>query len=526
MNFASLTAFLAGTPNAFAITLGDVSSAIAQGALGLFVQDNYKMRPNLTLELGLRYDWLMSPTERFDRFVAYVPGANSLTRVNKGIAPIYRTNWKNFQPRVGFSWDPFKNGKTSVRGAYAILADQPVTNLVTGDASNPPLANPIALPPNTTTTFANALKDAAGGSSISPSSSDPAFNNSNIQSWNLNVQREVRPGLGVMVGYFGSKGTHLRLSRNINQTFLNAAFSQVRPFATLSSSSSILPNTPMQNITFREGTGNSSYHALWVSANKRLSRGLQFNASYTWSKSIDYNSQSSQGVTLQDNFNLRGDRGLSDFDARHRFIVSGIYELPFHRNRLVNGWQLAAVVQTQSGNPVTILAGNAGAITGGAPAAQANGLTGNATLRPDVTGVVPIIPTTATSAFGIQWFANSVCDPRPGGSCPAGAVFVLPVSVLGGKTVYHFGSQGRNVIIGPTFNNTDFSVIKRTKLTEKTSVEFRAEVFDIFNHANFGQPGRTAQVGSSTFGLISNTRSPTGDAGSSRQFQFALKFKF
>ena len=143
-----------------------------------------------------------------------------------------------------------------------------------------------------------------------------------------------------------------------------------------------------------------------------------------------------------------------------------------------------------------------------------------------MTGPITIAPTAATNAFGIQWFANLVCDPRPGGSCPAGSVFVLPVAFLGGKTVYHFGSLGRNTVNGPTFNNTDLSVIKRTKLSEKAMIEFRAEVFDIFNHPNFGQPGRTAQVGSTTFGVISSTRAPTGDAGSSRQFQFALKFKF
>src|SRR6266536_520728 len=119
--FASTTTFLAGNANGFNVTLGDVSTAIAQGALGLFVQDNYKVRTNLTLELGLRWDWLMSPTERFNRFVDYVPQTNSLVRVNSGIAPVYHTNWKNFQPRVGFSWDPFRTGKTSVRGAYAIL---------------------------------------------------------------------------------------------------------------------------------------------------------------------------------------------------------------------------------------------------------------------------------------------------------------------------------------------------------------------------------------------------------------------
>jgi hypothetical protein len=529
--FANMAAFLQGTANTFNVTLGsgssDVSSAISQGALGLFVQDNYKVRPNLTLELGLRYDWLMSPTERYNRFVDFVPETRSLVRVNSGIAPVYHTNWKNFQPRVGFSWDPFKNGKTSIRGAYAILADQPVTNLVTGNATNPPFATNVALPANTTTQLFNATDPghAVPGSTVSPSSSDPQFDNAYVQSWNLNVQREVRPGFAVTIGYFGSKGTHLRLTRNLNQTFLNAALNPVRPFPTVSSSSPLVPNLPLLNITFREGTGNSSYNALWVTANKRLSRGLQFNASYTFSKSIDLNSQSSQGVTAQDSYNLQGDRGLSDFDARHRFVISGLYELPFRGNQFKEGWQLSLITQSQTGNPVTLLAGNAGAI-GAIPAANANSLTGLATLRPDVTGPITISPTAAPGVIGVQYFANSVCDPRPGGSCPSGSAVVLPVAFVGGKTIFHFGSQGRNVVIGPGFNNSDFSIIKRTKLSESKLIEFRWEVFDIFNHANFGQPGRTAQVGSTTFGVISNTRFPTGDSGSSRQMQFALKFKF
>jgi hypothetical protein len=523
--FANMGTFLQGTANTFNVTLGDVSSAIAQGALGLFVQDNYKVRPNLTLELGLRYDWLMSPTERFNRFVDFVPETDSLVRVNSGIAPVYHTSWKNFQPRLGFSWDPFKNGKTSIRAAYAILADQPVTNLVSANASNPPFATTVALPANAITQLSNATTIAVPGATVSPSSSDPGFDNAYVQSWNLNVQREVRPGFGVTIGYFGSKGTHLRLSRNLNQTFLNAALNPVRPFPSLSSGSPIAPNVRLLNITFREATGNSNYNALWVTANKRLSRGLQFNASYTFSKSIDYNSQSSQGVTLQDSFNLRGDRGLSDFDARHRFVVSGLYELPFRGNQLKEGWQLSLINQSQSGNPVTLLAGNAGAI-GAIPASNANSLTGLATLRPDVTGPLAISTTAAVGVIGVQWFANSVCDPRPGGSCPSGSVVILPVSFVGGKTIYHFGSQGRNVVIGPGFNNTDFSVIKRTKIGENKLIEFRWEVFDLLNHANFGQPGRTAQVGSTSFGVISSTRFPTGDSGSSRQMQFALKFEF
>jgi Carboxypeptidase regulatory-like domain/TonB dependent receptor len=530
LGFSNINNFLAGTVNTFAITLANgsnnVTSSISQGALGFFAMDDYKVRKNLTLELGLRYDWNMSPTERFDRFVNFVPQTDSLVEVNHGIAPVYATNRKNFEPRVGFAWDPWGDGKTSVRAAYAVMVDQPVTNLVTGLASNPPFANPLALPSGRTSTFAALLLpgNAAPGSSLSPNATDLGFDNAYVQSWNFNVQREVARGLGVTLGYVGSKGTHLRLSRNINQILPSG----LRPFQAVSLSSPISPGVPLLNITEREGTGNSSYNALWATAEKRLSRGLQFNASYTFSKSIDYNSQSSQGVTLQDSFNLRGDRGLSDFDARHRFVVSALYELPFRGNRLKNGWELTVVTQAQSGNPVNILAGNAAALGSGASAiaaANANSLTGLATLRPDVTGPVQLVGTPN------QWFTNTVCDPRPGGLCPAGSVFVLPVSVVTGAngrlaTLYHFGSLGRNVIIGPTFNNTDFSVIKNTNLSESVRVQFRAEFFDIFNHANFGQPGRTAQPGSTSFGVITNTRFATGDSGSSRQVQFALKLLF
>jgi outer membrane receptor protein involved in Fe transport len=515
LGFANVNNFLAGTASTFGVTLGSVTSSISQGALGLFVQDNYKFRKNLTLELGLRYDWNMSPTERFDRFVNFDPRSDALVQVNHGIAPVYHTNNKNFQPRVGFAWDPFGDGKTSVRAAYAVLVDQPVTNLVTALASNPPFANPVALPAGRTTTFATALADARAAGSLSPNATDLGFDNAYIQSWNLNVQRQIRGNIGLTVGYFGSKGTHLRLTRNINQ-LING----VRPFPALSASSPIAPGVTLTNITEREGTGNSSYNALWMTAQKRLSRGLQFNASYTFSKSIDYNSQSSQGVTVQDSYNLRGDRGLSDFDARHRFVVSTLYELPFRGNRLVEGWELTAILQSQSGNPINILSGNAAAITGGAGAANANLLTGLATLRPDLIGPVQIIGSPN------QWFNNTVCDPRPGGSCPAGSAFALPISVVGGRTLFHFGSLGRNVIIGPRFNNTDFSVIKNTNLTESVRLQFRAEFFDIFNHANFGQPGRVAQPGSTTFGVITSTRFPTGDSGSSRQIQFALKLLF
>ena len=261
----------------------------------------------------------------------------------------------------------------------------------------------------------------------------------------------------------------------------------VRPFPALSASSPILPGAALGNIAQNESSGISSYNALWVTAEKRLSRGWQFNTSYTWSKSIDYNSLSSQNTIVQNSYDLRNSRGLSDYDARHRFVLSTLYALPFRGNQLVAGWQLGAIVQSQSGNPVNIITS----------ISTFNGVAN--TLRPDVTGPVTIIGTPD------RWFDTSV--------------FVNPTS-----PTTHFGSLGRNVVIGPGFNNTDFSVIKNTQLTEKTRVQFRAEVFDLFNHPNFGQPNRT--VGSSTFGKITNTRFATGDSGSSRQIQFALKLLF
>ncbi|MGH9916169.1 MAG: TonB-dependent receptor domain-containing protein, partial [Pyrinomonadaceae bacterium] len=282
--FTNLGEFVKGNVNTFNITLGDQVSSILQKAVALFVQDNYKVRQNLTLELGLRYDLNLTPTERFDRFVVFDPTTASLVRVGtNGLDQIYQTDANNFQPRIGIAWDPFKDGKTSVRAAYAVLVDQPVTNLVAGATTNPPLADPRTIAASNNTppiSLENALT-LAQIAGLAPASVDSNFSNAYIQSYNLNVQREVSPGLAVTVGYFGSKGTHLRIARNINQ-FVNG----VRPFTTVSSASPILPGATLGNITEIGSGGDSSYNALWVTANKRFARGLQFNASYTFSKSI------------------------------------------------------------------------------------------------------------------------------------------------------------------------------------------------------------------------------------------------
>jgi hypothetical protein len=473
-NFPSIAAFIAGAANSFSVTLGSQSSSIAQGALGFFAQDSYRLTPRLNLELGLRYEWNMTPSERYDRFIVFDRDTNSLRRVGNGVDEVYKENNKNFQPRVGFAWLPFAGDETVVRGAYGVYVDQPMTSVVTPLSGNPPLAIPLTV--SGSIRLDNAFNVAAPAG-LAPLSIDHDFDNAYVQSWNLNVQRQFL-NTTVMLGYLGSKGTHLITRRNVNQP-VNGA----RPFPALSATSPILPGAALGNITEVGSSGNSSYNALLLTATRRLAKGLQFDASYTWSKSIDYTSFSTGGILVQNSYDLANERGVSDFDARHRFVLSSIYELPFHDNRLVSGWQLAVIVQSQSGNPVNVVTTNS----------TVNGVSN--TLRPDVDGPVAVFG----EADG--WFDTSVFTAVP-----------------------RLGNLGRNVIPGPTFNNTDVSIIKNTLIGEDVRLQFRAEVFDVFNHANFGRPGNT--VGTPLFGRITSTRFPTGESGSSRQIQFALKLGF
>jgi hypothetical protein len=470
------------------------------------------MTPYLTIELGLRWDWNGTPGEALDRFSVFDPTTGGFARPDSTIDNIYGQNARNFQPRVGFAWDMFHTGKTVLRGGYGFMSDQPVSNSVTPLASNPPFANPVTLTTGTIT-FANAFT-AAQAVGLAPNSIAHDFKNPYVQSWNLNVQHQLTTSTAVMVGYFGSKGTQLRMLDNINQPF--SVGGTVRPFASLVSSNDfacpVAPATAcptLGNILQVSSGTNSRYDALWTTATKRLSHGLQVNASYTYSKSIDYNSLSSvANPTFQDSFNPRGDRGLSDYDARHRFVVSGFYELPFNGNRAIEGWQLSTIVQLQTGNPVNIVL----------PAANLNGV-GN-TVRPDV--LVPVDSITT----GYNLLPNGNLQYFPQAACSA---TVTLANCLFFAQTNHFGSLGRNSIIGPGFENIDFSVLKNTKVTERLTAQFRADMFDLFNHPNFGQPNRVVTAGTAagnTFGQITNTRFATGDSGSARQLQFAVKLLF
>jgi hypothetical protein len=475
-NFASVPAFLAGNANAFSITLGERRSHIDQRAMALFVQDRFTIHPRVTLDLGLRYEWHVTPTEKNDRFVIFDSETASLQRVGVDIEDeIYEQNNRNFEPRVGFVWDVSGDGRTVMRGVYGLAVDEPGTTAVTGTAANPPFARPLAASGSIPLDSALERTEATA---LAPATIDPAFRNASVWAWNVNVQRQLTERVATMVGYFGSRGTHLRISRNINQPV-----GGVRPFAAVSSTSPILPGAALGNITQVESSAFSSYHALWVSGVQRLSRGLQFDASYTWSKSLDTNSLNSTGFAVQDAYDIPNEYGLSDFDARHRFVLSAIYQLPFTRYWWSRRWQIAIIVQSQSGNPANIVTSNS----------TLNGLPN--TVRPDVTGPVRIVGSVD------QWF-----DPSS---------FVA---------VDRFGNLGRNVVIGPAFHNVDLSTSRNMNLGPRVRLQVRADVFDLFNHPNFGPPGNI--VGSATFGKITRTRFPTGEAGSSRQVQLAARLSF
>jgi len=502
LTFSSLANFLADKANAFTDQLGSGNDRILQPSYDVFAQDSFKLRPNLTINVGLRYAWNATPSEARGRFTNFDPTTGDLIAATE---PYQQSN-KNFQPRIGFAWDPFKNGKTSVRGAYAILTQAPTTNTITGLSSNPLFAVPISASSATNLITAENPSAAVKGTSLGPAAINPGFDNMYAQDWNLTIERELTSTLGLSVAYVGLKATHLQLAQNINQPFVtNGIYGSTRPFLSLPLTSPIVPAQcqapnpvcPFGNINQVNSGGNSNYNALWVTANKHLSHGLQFLASYTYSKSLDYNSLSTgETYIIQNAYNPRGDYGPSEFDARHRFVLSGFYQLPFKGNRLVSGWQFGIVTQAQTGNPLN------------PTLAIGPGVGISLTVRPDITGAV------TTTGNPSQYFASKAVFVSP-------CVAAVPPATL---PTCHPGDLGRNAITGPNFVNTDFSVTKDTKITERFNLQFRSEMFDVFNHPNFGNPVLTVTSGS--FGQIQSTRFPTGDFGSARQIQFALKLQF
>ena len=500
-SFPNIAAFLADQANSFSVTAANRANRTYGNAIGMFATDTWKATSALTLSLGLRYDFYGTPTEAENRFVVFDPTTASLVHVGQsgGPALAYNNSSLNFQPRVGLAWDPFHNGRTVIRTAYGMMTDQPTLGLITGLAGNPPYAFPISYVSSAAVPFVtlgNAFT--AAGGSVSPLSVAHGYHDAYVSEWNFNVEQMIGQTYGLKVGYYASKGTDLNIERNYNQPI-----NGVRPYASLSANSPIDPGAALTNVLVYESDGNSSYQALWVELQKHFSKGLQFDGSYSLSKSIDENSRNVQGLAVQNSYNIAGDRGLSDFNATNHFVMSLVYQAPWHGNKLKEGWQVAFIETLQTGNPINFHLSNTSFV-------------GAALLRPNVTG--PVITGLSPATNGSPTTVTYIQNP---------SVFVNQGTTAG--TVLGFGNLGRNTVIGPGVMNTDFNLTKRFNLIEHTDrtvqLEIRGDAFDLFNQKNFYNPVTT--VGSSTLGLItSGTRYTAGDFGTSRQLQLTMRLTF
>lgn len=460
--------------------VGDPTRQRRQSSSDFYIQDDWKVTRNLTLNLGLRYELNYPTYDVLDRVSSFDPASGTILLANQNGVPrgIFNLDKNNFAPRAGFAWKPFNDDKTVIRGGYgvyydlllvsnelgAIIFNAPFisTQVFNGSATSPlPLANPFG---------------GSGTSTTSPRGVPGNLSTSYLQQFSLGVQREVFRNLLFEVAYVGSKGTKLIRTRNVNQ-----------PLPGPGSIASRRPYTAFGNIDFRDSSGNSSFNSLQMRAERRFSK-LTFLASYTFSKSIDDASAAvgSTGSTNspQDSRNLRAERGLSDFDVRHRFVVSYIYEIPNPvadglLSKFTGGWQLSGITALQSGRPIT-------------PRLSIDvSNTGQFQDRPNLVG-----DPTLDNPDPSLWFNTSA--------------FTRPAN-------FTFGSAGRDTITGPGFNSFDVGVMKNNRFGESGNIQFRAEFFNLFNRPNFNLPNATAD--SPQFGRIFS-------AQRAREIQFGLKISY
>jgi Carboxypeptidase regulatory-like domain/TonB dependent receptor len=489
-----------------------------------YFNDDWKVSSKLSLTMGLRYEYVSPLADNLDRRSTFypltntyntgLPGqiivANSDAAKNvlglDGIAAraLYQADRNNFAPRFGFAYSP--SGKLVVRGGYGIFFtnSQNFVNNFVINRRQPPFAETQQITSSTTIpqiNLADPFSNATAPSVIGTQNIDSKFREGYVQQWNLSVQRELPGGIGVDVGYVGNKGTKLTelIFFNIPTPGPTATVQARRPFPGWGTALSL------------NSFVTSNYHALLMKAQKRFSSGLQFLASYTWSKSMDISSERGNG-DRGGGFEGGNPRDLigyfharSGFDIRHRFVVSYVYELPFGKdkkflnalpsaaNRIIGGWEVSGITQFQTGFPFSVL------MSGDQ---NGDGLSGD---RPDLIGK-PIINPGNPNCY--------IVDPR-NPACGGGtAAFAL---VPAGELRY--GSAGRNILSGPGFKSWDISLAKSNRLSERFNLQFRAEFFNAFNNVNFGQPNRNFNLTAPRFGTITTASRP-------REIQFGLKLEF
>ncbi len=495
----SIAEMLLGDPQASAVSrsfagaTGNTVTAFRTYSLNYFVQDDWRVRPNLTLNLGLRWEYNSPVIDKYNHLGTFDPSVSGNIRVSTPQKQdLYEVSKKQFAPRIGIAYTPF-GPKTVFRAGYGIFWDDKLLNIHLTPALSPPFLIPLNFNPSTNGVpnidIANPFggQAATGGFAASTWLENP-FRNGYVQQWSFNIQRELPAAMGFTIGYVGAKGTHLDHQYNANLPQPSALFVQAnRPYPTFA------------NITVNSASASSAYHALQVSLEKRFSKGLSFLAGYTWSKAID--DGSAWNATVLNVFNFHAERGLSTFDTRHRFVASYTYDLPFGRgrtfgsnwsglaNEILGGWQTNGIVTFQSGNPLDIQAG-------------LTTLTGtNSNTRPDVNGNPNDFAHDPARWFNTSVFSNNF---------------------LG-----RFGNAGRTFVIGPGTADFDFALLKRFPLfSENRYLQFRSEFFNLANHPNFDNPtANNLTVVSPTFGRITSAGA-SDPRLSSRQIQFALRLVF
>jgi outer membrane receptor protein involved in Fe transport len=531
-HFGSLRNFLLNRPQRF---IGDFPTAftprgIRQTLIGVYVQDDWRWRPDLTLNLGLRYEMTTVPTEVQGKLSNLL----NLTDAQPHLGDPFFLNptLRNFEPRVGFAWDPFHNGKTAVRGGFGLFDVLPLPyEIVLSTYLAAPFfgeGSTSKLPPGSFYTGAF--------SRLAPTSLQATYMEHNphrnyVTQWNLNVQRELTSNLTAMIGYVGSRGVH--------QPFRNDDISIVVPTPTsqgylwpspVASGTTLNPN--FGSIKSLMWEGNSFFDALEAQITKRMSHGLQVQGSYTWGKSIDNSSSSQAGDQFTNSipslhfFNLRMSHAVSDFNIGRTLVINGTWQVPAPKSVsgpaawIVDGWQLGGIYKVNDGGPFTATFGTDGdplGLNSSDPWTFPNRLTGvgcgSLTNPGNPNNYIKTqcfaVPTAPSAAF---YTAN--CDPKLG-------TFPQCFNLR--------GNSGRNILIAPGISNVDFSVFKNNsikRISESFNVQFRAEFFNILNHANFSPP-----VTPDNTDIFDSTGAPTGVAGlltstttTSREIQFALKF--
>ena len=509
-----------------------------QREYGFYAQDSWKLRSNLTLNAGLRYQFNGVPYEANGNLSnLYVPANGpapftfQLAGPNSGRL-LYNNDFTNFEPRIGFAWDPFKTGKTSVRGAYGIFHDRVFGNLFGNARGNPPfqqdyfnlpldLISNISFPADQISS--RTVQDGAG---IYPVILDPNLRMPYSQNWNFGVQREVPGNVLIDLNYIGSKGTHLLRvvdgNAPIPSVVAELLASGVPPTVLIGSnlwfggfSPSPTGNSAFYQAALNRSIANSNYNGLQATVTKRFSRGFQIQTAYTWAHAIDDGADPLDAAAgdrsfPRNSYNLAAERGNSDFDLRHRLSINYTWELPFGRERtylaqgvlgrILEGFQLSGITSFQTGHPYDIF---------GTRDSQHTGLSDRAQLIGNTSDFAGCTLSGAPLYEGV----------------PGQTITGVSYCAFANPDYNTASNLGRNSFYGPRYSNFDMALAKKTSITERVKLETRFELFNIFNHPQFYQPGNTRAT-PGTFGVSTSTLTRSDGTTSARQLQVAMKLTF